>query len=86
MRRSFNEYRSNMKYIGYVNTAYYIEQLEAFVLSMKQMPCSFIYYDEKGNGQRQNWKLFISSLNSNDTAVLVSFDNAFHKSPTSYKP
>lgn len=77
MRRSFNEYRSNMEYIGYVNTAYYIEQLEAFVLSMKQMPCSFIYYDEKGNGQRQNWKLFISSLNSNDTAVLVSFDNAF---------
>ena len=66
-----------MEYIGYVNTAYYIEQLEAFVLSMKQMPCSFIYYDEKGNGQRQNWKLFISSLNSNDTAVLVSFDNAF---------
>ena len=66
-----------MKYIGYVNTAYYIEQLEAFVLSMKQMPCSFIYYDEKGNGQRQNWKLFISRLNSNDTAVLVSFDNAF---------
>jgi hypothetical protein len=41
-----------MEYIGYVNTAYYIEQLEAFVLSMKQMPCSFIYYDEKGNGQR----------------------------------
>ena len=77
MRCSFNEYRSNMEYIGYVNTAYYIEQLEAFVLSMKQMPCSFIYYDEKGNGQRQNWKLFISSLNSNDTAVLVSFDNAF---------
>ena len=66
-----------MEYIGYINTVYYIEQLEAFVLYMKKMPCSFIYNDKKDNGQRQNWKLFISALNNNDTAVLFSFDNAF---------
>ena len=72
-----NECLSEMKYVGYVNTAYYIEHLETFVLSMKQMPCSFIYYDEKDNGDRQNWKSFISTLNNNDAAVLVSFDNAF---------
>ena len=73
----FSDYTSDMEYVGYINTAYYIEQLEEFVSSMKQMPCSFIYYDEKDNGDRQNWKSFISTLNNNDTAVLVSFDNAF---------
>ena len=44
---------------------------------MKQLPCSSIYYDEKDDDDRQKWKSFVGTLNNNDTAVLMSFDNAF---------
>ena len=37
--------------MGYVNTAYYIEHFEEIVLSMKQLPCSSIYYDEKDDDE-----------------------------------
>ena len=43
-----------MEYVGYINTAYYIEHIEEFVSSMKQMPCSSIYYDDRDDGERQN--------------------------------
>ena len=66
-----------MECIGYINTAYYIEHFEEIVLSMKQLPCSSIYYDEKDDDDRQKWKSFVGTLNNNDTAVLMSFDNAF---------
>ena len=66
-----------MEYVGYINTAYYIEHFEEFVSSMRQMPCSSIYYDERDDGERQKWKSFVGTLNNNDTAVLISFDNAF---------
>ena len=41
------------------------------------MPCSSIYYDDRDDGERQKWKSFVGTLNNNDTAVLISFDNAF---------
>ena len=66
-----------MEYVGYINTAYYIEHFEEIVMSMKQLPCSSIYYDEKDDGDRQKWKSFVGTLNNNDTAVLMSFANAF---------
>ena len=66
-----------MEYVGYINTAYYIEHIEEFVSLMKQMPCSSIYYDDRDDGERQKWKSFVGTLNNNDTAVLISFDNAF---------
>ena len=66
-----------MEYVGYINTAYYIEHFEEFVSSMRQMPCSSIYYDQRDDGERQKWKSFVGTLNNNDTAVLISFDNAF---------
>lgn len=74
---NFIDCSCDMNYFGYINTAYYIEHLEGFISSMKQMPCSSIYYDEKDDDDRQKWKSFIGTLNNNDTAVLVSFDNAF---------
>jgi len=73
----FSDCSSDMEYVGYINTAYYIEHFEEFVSSMKQMPCSSIYYDDRDDGERQKWKSFVGTLNNNDTAVLISFDNAF---------
>ena len=68
-----------MEYVGYINTAYYIEHIEEFVSSMKQMPCSSIYYDDRDDGERQKWKSFVGTLNNNDTAVLISFVMFFLK-------
>lgn len=78
MHCRFDNHSKDMEYVGYINTAYYIEHFEEIVSSMKQLPCSSIYYDEKDDGDRQKWKSFVSTLNNNDTAVLMSFDNAFY--------
>lgn len=78
MHCRFGNHSKDMEYVGYINTAYYIEHFEEIILSMKQLPCSSIYYDEKDDGDRQKWKSFVSTLNNNDTAVLMSFDNAFY--------
>ena len=68
----------NMDYIGYINNAYYIEQLEEAVMQMKQLPCTAIYYDDKDDDDRLKWKSFVSQLHDGDVAVLMSFDNAFN--------
>ena len=58
----FSDCSSDMEYVGYINTAYYIEHFEEFVSSMKQMPCSSIYYDDRDDGERQKWKSFVGTL------------------------
>ena len=66
-----------MECFGYINTAYYIEHFEEVVLLMKQLSCSCIFYDDRDDVGHLKWKSFVGKLNDNDTAVLMSFDNAF---------
>ena len=66
-----------MNNIGYINTAYLIGDIWSQSERMKQCGCSHIHVDSPKGRRRPEWDKFIDSLEKGDSAVLVSFDNAF---------
>ena len=66
-----------MNNIGYINTAHLIGDIWSQSERMKQCGCSNIHVDSPKGRRRPEWDKFIDSLEKGDSAVLVSFDNAF---------
>ena len=66
-----------MNNIGYINAAYLIGDIWSHSERMRQCGCSNIHVDSPKGRRRPEWEKFIDSLEQGDSAVLVSFDNAF---------
>ena len=66
-----------MSCVGYINNAQYVDNIEVGVSRMKQLQCSLVHIEDRDDNDRLEWKCFVGKLNEGDTAVLLSFDNAF---------
>ena len=66
-----------MNNIGYIGNAHNFEHWQNCMDRMKQHGCSDIHVEERKGRKRPQWDAFIDSLDNGDSAVLVSFDNAF---------
>ena len=66
-----------MNNIGYIGNAHNFEHWKNCMDRMKQHGCSDIHVEERKGRKRPQWDAFIDSLDNGDSAVLVSFDNAF---------
>ena len=66
-----------MNNIGYIGNAHNLEHWQNCMDRMKQHGCSDIHVEERKGRKRPQWDAFIDSLDNGDSAVLVSFDNAF---------
>ena len=66
-----------MNNIGYIGNAHNFENRKNCMDRMKQHGCSDIQVEERKGRKRPQWDAFIDSLDNGDSAVLVSFDNAF---------
>ena len=67
----------NMNNIGYIGGAHNIEQRQDYLGGMRKHGCSDIHIEERKGRKRPQWDAFIDHLDCGDSAVLVSFDNAF---------
>lgn len=67
-----------MNNIGYINTAHLNGEAWSHSERMKQYGCSDIHVESPKGRRRPEWEKFVDSLENGDSAVLVSFDNAFH--------
>ncbi len=67
----------NMKNIGFVDIAQYIEQKEYINELFEGVGCQKLYVEQSRDGTRGRWCEFIDGLEDDGVAVLFSFDNAF---------
>ena len=67
----------NMNNIGYIGGAHNIEQRQDYLGGMRKHGCSDIHIEERKGSKRRQWDSIIDHLDCGESAVLVSFDNAF---------
>lgn len=67
-----------MKHIGYINSAQNSKPTTEIIDLMHKNGCSTIHVEQPKGKERPAWTAFIDSLENGNSAVLQSFDNAFH--------
>lgn len=66
-----------MRKIVYINTFRYFEQNDGFNDAINEIQCSKLYREEIADDSRPAWGEFIDDLQEGDTAIFLSFNNAF---------
>ncbi len=64
-----------MEYVGYINTAYYIEHFEEFVSSMKQMPCSSMISFDNAFSNFNDLMFFLKLCSSKNIRIISLKDS-----------